>query len=60
VIEEVVAPVLHDNEPIYPVAVRIELPQLLVTVTPGAASDDGADVPVPAVLLQPFIVAVTL
>ena len=35
VIELVVAPVLHSNEPV-PVAVKTELPQLLVTETVGA------------------------
>ena len=35
VIELVVAPVLHNNDPV-PVAVRTELPQLLVTETVGA------------------------
>jgi hypothetical protein len=35
VIELVVAPVLHSNEPV-PVAVKTELPQLLVTEIVGA------------------------
>lgn len=36
VIDEVVAPVLHNNEPVKPEAVNKELPQLLVTDTIGA------------------------
>ena len=36
-IDAVVAPVLHSKEPVNPVAVRTELPQLFTTVTPGAA-----------------------
>lgn len=33
--EVVVAPLLHSNVPVVPVAVSVELPQLLVTVTAG-------------------------
>jgi hypothetical protein len=35
-IDAVVAPVLHNNDPVYPDAVNTELPQLLTTVTVGA------------------------
>ena len=35
-IEDVVAPLLHNNDPVAPVAVNNELPQLSTTVTPGA------------------------
>ena len=36
VIDDVVAPVLHNNVPVNPVAVNTELPQLFTTVTPVA------------------------
>ena len=36
VIELVVSPVLHNNDPVTPVAVNTELPQLLITDTSGA------------------------
>jgi len=39
VIEVVVAPVLHNKEPVTEVAVNVELPQLFTTVTPGAAGN---------------------
>src|SRR5262245_27184013 len=35
--DDVVAPVLHNNAPVVPVAVNTELPQLFVTLTPGVA-----------------------
>ena len=35
VIDAVVAPVLHNNVPVVPVAVNTELPQLFTTLTPG-------------------------
>jgi hypothetical protein len=37
VIDEVVAPLLHNKEPVNDVAVNVELPQLFTTVTTGAA-----------------------
>ena len=37
VIDAVVAPLLHNNAPVVPVAVNTELPQLLVTFTTGVA-----------------------
>lgn len=36
VIELVVSPVLHNNDPVTPVAVNTELPQLLITDISGA------------------------
>ena len=36
VIDEVVAPLLHNKEPVKDVAVNVELPQLFSTVTMGA------------------------
>ena len=61
VIEFVVAPVLHSNEPVKPEAVNTELPQLLTTDTDGAAGMGlGAAVPLPAVLVHPFTVCVTV
>jgi hypothetical protein len=42
-------------------AVKTELPQLLVTDTVGAfGADNGADVPLPVVLVHPLIVCVTV
>ena len=35
--DEAVAPLLHNKEPVNNVAVNVELPQLFTTVTPGAA-----------------------
>lgn len=48
VIELVVAPVLHNNEPV-PVAVNTELPQLLVTETVG---DEGTELTVSVAELE--------
>jgi hypothetical protein len=57
VIDVVVAPLLHNKVPVVPVAVNTELPQLLTTDTPGADGIVlGAAIPVPAALVQPFIV----
>ncbi len=51
------APLLHNNGPVYPLAVNTELPQLFCTVTIGAeGSFTGADVPLPVVLVHPFTV----
>jgi hypothetical protein len=48
VMDGVVAPLLHNNVPVKPVAVSIELPQLLSTDTDGAGGTGlGAAVPVP-------------
>ena len=61
-IDAVVAPVLQDNdEPGAADAVNTELPQLLTTETEGAAGIGlGAAVPLPAVLVHPFSVRVTV
>ena len=61
VMDDVVAPLLHNKEPVKPEAVNTEFPQLLVTATVGAGGVVfGAAVPVPAVLVHPFIVCVTV
>ena len=55
--DAVVAPLLHNNVPVYPVAVNTELPQLFATVTVGAAGIAfGADIALPAALVHPFAV----
>ena len=55
-----VAPSLHNNDPVKPEAVNTELPQLLVTATFGAGGMAfGAAVLLPAALVQPFTVCVT-
>jgi len=60
VIDAVVAPVLHNNEPALPDAVSTELPQLLATFTVGADGIAmGAAVTLPALLAHPFNVCVT-
>ena len=57
VIELVVAPLLHNNEPVKLPAVNNELPQLFTTDTDGADGITfGADVPLPLALMHPFIV----
>ena len=57
VIDGVVAPLLHNSEPVKFVAVNTELPQLFTTPTPGAGGIGfGAAVLLPAVLAQPFTV----
>jgi hypothetical protein len=57
----VVAPLLHDNEPVNPDAVNTELPQLLTTATVGTTIVPvGAAVPLPATLVHPLIVWVTV
>ena len=60
-IEAVVAPVgLHNKDPVVPVAVNTELPQLLTTDTPGADGIVlGAATPLPAALVQLFTVCLT-
>ena len=60
VIEAVVAPVLHNIVP--PVGIdKVELPQLLATVTTGVAVvATGAATPEPAALVQPPTVLVTV
>jgi hypothetical protein len=61
VIDEVVAPLLHNKEPVNDVAVNVELPQLFTTVTTGAAGISlGAATPLPEGLVHPFSVCVTV
>ena len=57
VIDEAVAPLLHNNEPVKSAAVNTELPQLFTTLTVGADGIVlGADIPLPDELTQPFTV----
>jgi uncharacterized protein YqjF (DUF2071 family) len=57
VIDGVIAPLLHNNDPVYPEAVNKELSQLLTTSTAGADGIAfGAAVPLPAGLVHPFTV----
>ena len=61
VMEFVIAPLLHNNDPVNPEAVNTELPQLLTTATPGAGGIAfGAAVLLPAALVHPFTVCVTV
>ena len=56
-IELVVCPELHKSDPVTPVAVNNELPQLLATVTVGAEGIAfGAAVPLPGALVEPLTV----
>jgi len=57
VIDEVVTPVLHNNDPVYDPAVNTELPQLLTTATAGADGIAfGAAMRLPGALVHPFTV----
>ena len=61
VIDEVVAPLLHNKEPVNEVAVNVELPQLSTTDTIGADGISfGAATPLPEVLVHPFSVCATV
>ena len=61
VIDVVIAPVFHNNEPIKLFAVNTELPQLFATVTIGADGIFlGADEPLPVKLVHPFTAWVTV
>jgi hypothetical protein len=61
VIDEVVAPLLHNNEPVKLDAVNIELPQLSATAMSGATGIAiGALTPLPAALWQLLTVCVTV
>ena len=61
VIDEVVAPLLHNKEPVKDVAVNVELPQLSTTDTVGADGIAfGAATPLPGRLVHPFSVCVTV
>ena len=59
--ELVVSPVLHNSEPVKPVAVNKELPQLLVAFIAGAGIVvlNGAAIAVVGALGHPFMVCVT-
>ena len=60
-IEGVVAPVLHNKDPVKDPAVIVELPQLLTTVTEGADGlAIGAATPLPDELVHPFTVCLTV
>ena len=56
--DELVSPVLHTK--LVPVVLNTELPQLFTTVTTGAGVVTGAANPMPAGLVQPFMVCVTV
>ena len=57
----VVDPLLHNKEPVKPEAVNTELPQLLTAVIAGTDGIAlGADTPLPAALVHPFTVWVTV
>jgi hypothetical protein len=61
VMDEVVAPLLHNKEPVKDVAVNIELPQLSTTDTVGADGIAfGAATPLREGLVHPFTVWVTV
>ena len=58
--DEVVAPLLHNKEPVNEPAVNVELPQLFTTVTTGADGIAcGAATPLPEELVHPFTICVT-
>ena len=60
-IDEAVAPLLHNKEPVNDVAVNVELPQLSTTDTVGADGIAcGAATPLPEGLVQPFTVCMTV
>ena len=59
VMEAVVAPLLHKIVP--PAGIdKVELPQLLTTVTTGVGVETGAATPDPAALVHPLTVLVTV
>ena len=59
--DEVVAPLLHNKEPVNESAVNVELPQLSTTDTMGADGITfGAATPLPEGLVHPFTVCVTV
>ena len=61
-IEAVVAPVLHNKDPVKDPAVNVELPQLFNTVTVGVVTlaFTGAASPLPGLLVHPFTVCATV
>ena len=52
-IDGVIAPLLHNKVPVVPVAANIELPQLFVTVIPGAGGTAFMDSIAAAVAIDP-------
>jgi uncharacterized protein YqjF (DUF2071 family) len=59
--DAVVAPLLHNNDPVNPDAVNTELPQLFTTDTDGTdGMGFGAAVPLPGALVHPLTVCVTV
>ena len=55
--DETVSPAFHDKEPVNPVAVNNELPQLFATAIPGAGGmATGAATLLVAGLVHPFTV----
>ena len=59
--DEVVAPLLHNKEPVKDAAVNVELPQLFTTDTTGADGIAfGAATPLLEGLVHPFTVWVTV
>jgi hypothetical protein len=61
VIEGVVAALLHRIVPVVLEAVNVDVPQLLTTFTVGADGTAlGAETPLPAALVQPLTVWVTV
>jgi hypothetical protein len=60
VIDGEVAPVLHNNEPVYDPAVNTEFPQLFTTVIVGMGVTSGAATPLPGKLVLPLTVCVTV
>ena len=61
VMDGVVAPLLHNSDPVKFEAVNTELPQLLITETVGAGGITlGADTALPVVLAHPLIVCFTV
>ena len=61
-IDEVVAPLLHNRAPVKEPAVSVEVPQLFTTDTVGADTFEfnGAATPLPDELVHPFSVCVTV
>ena len=60
--EWLVSPVLHNNVPVTPVAVKTELPQLFITLSSGASviGINGAAVALAAILVHPSTVCDTV
>jgi hypothetical protein len=62
VMDDVVAPLLHNKDPVNDPAVNMELPQLFVTVTVGVVAEElnGAATPLPGKLVHPVTDCVTV